>query len=64
MRTTQHDLVELARICRQQSRAAPKPNAATELRRLAREYQERAAQLDDRGNSVGEGSGSRSRESL
>ena len=40
----QDDLVELARICQEQSRVTPASDAAAELRRMAKEYQRRAAQ--------------------
>ncbi len=41
---TQDDLVELARSCQEQSRVTPASDAAAELRRMAKEYQRRAAQ--------------------
>jgi hypothetical protein len=37
------DLIELARICREQARAAKAKNVAAELRRMAKEYEKRAA---------------------
>jgi hypothetical protein len=40
------DLVELAKVCIRQARACTLPEAATKLRRMAKEYQERAATLD------------------
>ena len=40
------DLVELARICIRQSRAAHDPSAAAELERLADDYRRKAAALD------------------
>jgi hypothetical protein len=39
------DLIELARICREQAREAKAKNVAAELRRMAKEYQKRAASL-------------------
>jgi hypothetical protein len=39
------DLIELARICREQARAAKPKNVAAELRRMAKEYEKRAAGL-------------------
>jgi hypothetical protein len=41
------DLVELARICINQARAATTPAAAAEFIRLAKEYQRRAAGMND-----------------
>jgi hypothetical protein len=41
-----HDMVELAKICLRQARASANPEVAKELRRLAKQYQERAADLD------------------
>lgn len=41
------DLVELAKICMEQSRATKAKDVAAELRRMAKEYQRRAAALDD-----------------
>ena len=40
------DLVELAKICIRQARGCILPEAATELRRMAKEYQEQAATLN------------------
>jgi hypothetical protein len=40
------DMVELAKICARQARAASNPEVALELRRLAKEYQKKAADLD------------------
>ena len=40
------DLVELAEICIQQARCCILPEAATELRGMAKEYQEQAAALN------------------
>ena len=40
------DLVELAKICIQQARGCILPEAATELRGMAKEYQEQAAALN------------------
>jgi hypothetical protein len=37
------DLVDLARICLQRAEAATNPQTATELRCMAREYEQRAA---------------------
>jgi hypothetical protein len=42
---TYSDMVELAKICARQARAASNPEVAQELRRLARDYQKRAADL-------------------
>jgi hypothetical protein len=39
------DLIELARICLKQARLAKRRVAAT-LRRMAKDYEQRAAQLD------------------
>jgi hypothetical protein len=39
------DLIELARICREQARAAKAKNVAAELRRMSKEYEKRAASL-------------------
>ena len=44
---TYKDMVELAKICARQARACSNPEVAQELRRLAKEYQKRAAHLDD-----------------
>jgi hypothetical protein len=43
---TYKDMVELAKICVRQARAAPNREVARELRRLAKEYQKKAADLD------------------
>jgi len=43
---TYSDLVELAKICVRQARTASNPEVARELRRLAKEYQKKAADLD------------------
>jgi len=40
------DLVKLAKICVVQARACVMPEAAAELRHMAKEYQQRAADLD------------------
>jgi hypothetical protein len=40
------DLIELARICAEQARATKAPDAADELRRMAKEYERRAAKLN------------------
>jgi hypothetical protein len=40
-----NDLTELARLCSRQASAARTPAAANELRRMAKEYQARAAAL-------------------
>jgi hypothetical protein len=40
------DLIELARICLEQARAAQTADVAAELGRMAREYRQRAAQLN------------------
>jgi hypothetical protein len=40
------DLVELARICLRQARQTANPAVADELRRMAAEYERRAAGLD------------------
>jgi replication-associated recombination protein RarA len=42
---TYEDLVELASICLRQARAAKSRAVAAELRRMAKEYQKRAAEL-------------------
>ena len=39
------DLIELSRICRQQAREAKAKNVASELMRMAKEYEKRAASL-------------------
>ncbi|HEY7248527.1 MAG TPA: hypothetical protein VH678_32080 [Xanthobacteraceae bacterium] len=39
------DLIELARICREQARTATAKNVAAELRRMSKEYERRAATL-------------------
>ena len=41
------DLIELARLCLKQAAATSNAAAAAELRRMASEYQARAAALDD-----------------
>lgn len=41
-----NDLIELAQICLKQARAATSSEVAAELRRMAREYRERAAKLN------------------
>jgi hypothetical protein len=43
------DLIELARICIRQAQLADDENVATELGRLAREYQQRAAEISGGG---------------
>jgi hypothetical protein len=43
---TPDDLLELANICARQARAAKSRAAAAELRRMAKEYQKRAAELN------------------
>ena len=43
---TYRDMVELAKICARQARVASNPEVAQELRRLAQEYQKKAADLD------------------
>ena len=43
--TTYRDLVELAKICLEQSRAASTPEAARALVEMARDYQRRASRL-------------------
>jgi hypothetical protein len=40
------DLIELARICLKQARATKNAKASTILRRMARKYNRRAAQLE------------------
>jgi hypothetical protein len=40
------DLVQLARICWKEARWAQEPALAARLKRMAKEYQERAAELD------------------
>ena len=42
---TYDDLIELAEICLRQARAAKSRAVAAELRRMAKEYQKRAAEL-------------------
>ena len=42
---TYEDLVELASICLRQARSAKSRAVAAELRRMAKEYQKRAAEL-------------------
>jgi hypothetical protein len=39
-------MVELAKICVRQARVSPNREVARELRRLAKEYQKKAADLD------------------
>jgi hypothetical protein len=41
-----NDMVELAKICVRQARLSANPEVARELRRLAKEYQGKAADLD------------------
>jgi hypothetical protein len=41
-----NDLVKLARICLRQAREAKDPALGKELKRMASEYQQRAARLD------------------
>jgi hypothetical protein len=41
------ELVELARLCWRQSYLAQNEDVAREFRKMAREYQEAAAKLDD-----------------
>jgi hypothetical protein len=41
------DLVELARICREQARSAKAKTVAAELRRMAKEYEKRASITSD-----------------
>jgi hypothetical protein len=43
---TYKDMVELAKICARQARAASNPEVAQELQRLAKEYQKKAADLE------------------
>ena len=43
---TKSDLVELARICLRQARATKDAKLTAVLRRMAKEYQRRAAQLE------------------
>jgi hypothetical protein len=43
---THDDLVELANICLRQARAVKSRAVAVELRRVAKEYQKRAAELN------------------
>lgn len=45
-RPTYRDLVQLARICWRQSHLTQAQDVARELRRMAIEYQQQAAQLD------------------
>jgi len=40
------DLVQLARICFKRAREATNPSTRDELKRMAKEYQERAAKMD------------------
>ena len=42
-RQMEDDLLELARICLEQARIAQAPNVAAKLRRMAKDYQCRAA---------------------
>ena len=42
-RQMEDDLLELARICLEQARIAQAPNVAAKLRRMAKDYQRRAA---------------------
>jgi hypothetical protein len=42
---TYEDLVDLARICLQRAEAATNPQTATGLRRMAQEYEQRAAAM-------------------
>jgi hypothetical protein len=44
---TYRDLIELARICTKQARATKSQDVAAELRRMAKEYERRAAELND-----------------
>ena len=46
MQTSYADLVELAKICIVQARASTAHDVAAELRRMAKEYQRRAAQME------------------
>jgi hypothetical protein len=58
------DLIELARICMRQSTLAGSKRVAAELRRMAKEYQRRAADLvqgDDASVSADPPSAARSR---
>jgi hypothetical protein len=41
------DLIALARLCLRQANAARTPAAADELRRMAKEYEDRAATLNE-----------------
>jgi len=41
------ELVELARICERQARIAQTKDVAAELLRMAREYQDKAARLNE-----------------
>ena len=50
--STLNDLLQLARICREQAKTASSPEVATELRRLADGYDERATQLAFVGSGV------------
>jgi hypothetical protein len=43
---TYEDLVELAKVCLRQARRTKSRNVAAELRRMAKDYQKRAAELD------------------
>ena len=44
---TYSDLVELARMCWRQAHLTQAEDVARELRRMAHEYQQKAAKLDD-----------------
>jgi hypothetical protein len=46
-RARYRDLVELARICAYQARVTKDRNVAAELQRMANEYKQRAAELDN-----------------
>jgi hypothetical protein len=54
------DLVQLARICLKHARETTHPSLRDELKRMAKEYQQRAANLDS-GElpDIGEGGGAR-----
>jgi hypothetical protein len=43
---TKSDLIELARICLEQARLARRADVIAALRRMAKDYRRRAAQLD------------------
>ena len=51
---TYDDLIELAEICLRQTHAAKSRTVSAELRRMAKEYQKRAAELDSGKHLVGE----------